>query len=179
MKQDGERGPTTIPNRTMGAPLRDASALREQLVEINAARCGEHSRRSSHQTPASSAPYATRSTAPTSPPRSLPQLAQKRPETRQRVRSDAIHVQQILELAKRPMSHPVQHDLLGWSGSGPSPRFVRRYADFGGEARTAIAAFAADVRDGTYPSLDESYPTPETVQDWLSRRSPRPEEKGA
>lgn len=50
----------------------------------------------------------------------------------------------------------VFHDLLGWT-EGPSPRFVRRYAEQGAEARDAIARFAADVREGRFPSAEESY----------------------
>jgi 3-methyl-2-oxobutanoate hydroxymethyltransferase len=50
----------------------------------------------------------------------------------------------------------VLHDLLGLS-IGPAPRFVRRYADLGRVAEQAIAAFAADVRGGTYPAEAETY----------------------
>ena len=72
----------------------------------------------------------------------------------------------------------VFHDLLGWSGTGPSPRFVRRYAKLGREVAGAIAAFAGDVRSGGYPSPDESYPTPEAVREWLHQRS-RPRKESA
>jgi 3-methyl-2-oxobutanoate hydroxymethyltransferase len=50
----------------------------------------------------------------------------------------------------------VFHDLLGL-GSGTPPRFVRRYAEVGRIATEAIAAFADDVRRGTFPSKAESY----------------------
>lgn len=50
----------------------------------------------------------------------------------------------------------VLHDLLGLS-FGPTPKFVRRYADLGTAAREAIAAFAGDVVAGNYPSPDETY----------------------
>jgi 3-methyl-2-oxobutanoate hydroxymethyltransferase len=50
----------------------------------------------------------------------------------------------------------VFHDLLGL-GSGPPPKFVRQYAEVGRIATEAIAAFADDVRSGTYPSDEESY----------------------
>lgn len=73
----------------------------------------------------------------------------------------------------------VFHDLLGWSGPGPSPRFVRRYAELGRDAISAISAFAADVRAGEYPSPDEWYPTPETVCSWLDERSRRPQKESA
>lgn len=64
----------------------------------------------------------------------------------------------------------VFHDLAGWSGPGPSPRFVRRYAEMGRVAEEAITAFAGDVRSGRYPDADETYPTPEPVRRWLRDR---------
>ena len=66
----------------------------------------------------------------------------------------------------------VFHDLVGWSGPGPSPRFVRRYAELGRVAEEAITSFAADVRAGRYPAADETYPTPEPVRRWLVARKP-------
>lgn len=58
----------------------------------------------------------------------------------------------------------VYHDLLGLTDGTP-PRFVRRYAELGASAREAIARYAADVREGRFPSAEESYgrPTPEPV----------------
>ncbi len=50
----------------------------------------------------------------------------------------------------------VFHDLLGLWG-GQSPRFVKRYADLGTSAEAAIAAFAAEVRAGTFPAASHSY----------------------
>ncbi|MGO8860726.1 MAG: 3-methyl-2-oxobutanoate hydroxymethyltransferase [Acidimicrobiales bacterium] len=50
----------------------------------------------------------------------------------------------------------VFHDLLGL-GSGAAPRFVRRYAEIGRISTEAIAAFADDVRRGTFPTEAESY----------------------
>jgi 3-methyl-2-oxobutanoate hydroxymethyltransferase len=50
----------------------------------------------------------------------------------------------------------VVHDLLGFS-EGPSPRFVRRYAELGRDAQEAVRRFAADVRQGTFPAAGESY----------------------
>jgi 3-methyl-2-oxobutanoate hydroxymethyltransferase len=50
-------------------------------------------------------------------------------------------------------------DLVGLSES-PLPRFVRRYAEVGATIRTALEAFAADVRAGRYPAAAECYPTP-------------------
>jgi 3-methyl-2-oxobutanoate hydroxymethyltransferase len=50
----------------------------------------------------------------------------------------------------------VFHDLLGLGAHTP-PKFVRQYADVGRISTEAIAAFAADVRAGTFPSDAESY----------------------
>jgi 3-methyl-2-oxobutanoate hydroxymethyltransferase len=50
----------------------------------------------------------------------------------------------------------VFHDLLGLGSTAP-PKFVRRYADVGRIATEAIAAFADDVRTGSFPSDAESY----------------------
>jgi 3-methyl-2-oxobutanoate hydroxymethyltransferase len=60
----------------------------------------------------------------------------------------------------------VFHDLLGL-GSGTPPKFVRRYAEVGRIATEAIAAFAADVRNGKFPSDAESYHAPEGLGDAL------------
>lgn len=53
----------------------------------------------------------------------------------------------------------VYHDLLGLE-ERIAPRFVRRYAQLGQNARQAIAAFAADVRGRRFPSPEESYGKP-------------------
>jgi 3-methyl-2-oxobutanoate hydroxymethyltransferase len=50
----------------------------------------------------------------------------------------------------------VFHDLLGLE-ERIAPRFVRRYAELGVLAREGIERFAADVRDGRFPSPEESY----------------------
>ncbi len=50
----------------------------------------------------------------------------------------------------------VFHDLLGLEDR-IRPKFVRRYADLGDQAVAALAAFAADVRQGRFPNDDESY----------------------
>ncbi len=59
----------------------------------------------------------------------------------------------------------VLHDLLGLEDR-LAPKFVRRYAELGGQARDAISAFAEDVRQGRYPTLDEAYddPTKERIR---------------
>jgi 3-methyl-2-oxobutanoate hydroxymethyltransferase len=55
----------------------------------------------------------------------------------------------------------VFHDLLGLE-ERLSPKFVRRYAELGSAARQALSAFAADVREGNFPSAEESYDDPTT-----------------
>jgi 3-methyl-2-oxobutanoate hydroxymethyltransferase len=49
----------------------------------------------------------------------------------------------------------VFHDLLGFNPS--TPKFVRRYAELGDLATTAVAAYAADVRSGAFPADAEAY----------------------
>lgn len=50
----------------------------------------------------------------------------------------------------------VYHDLLGLR-TGRDPKFVRRYADLRGSAVDAVAAFAGDVRSGSYPGPEHAY----------------------
>lgn len=50
----------------------------------------------------------------------------------------------------------VAHDLLG-ALPGPVPKFVRRYADIHASQVEAIRRWASDVRDGSFPSDEESY----------------------
>jgi len=50
----------------------------------------------------------------------------------------------------------VYHDLLGFE-ERIAPRFVRRYAELGLLAREGIERFAADVREGRFPSPEEGY----------------------
>jgi len=49
----------------------------------------------------------------------------------------------------------VLHDLLGVTAR--TAKFVRRYASLADEATAAVAAFAADVRSGSFPSDAEVY----------------------
>lgn len=60
----------------------------------------------------------------------------------------------------------VYHDLLGIE-ERTAPRFVRRYAELGTAARDGVAQFAADVRDGSYPSTDETYHLTDDVAEAL------------
>jgi 3-methyl-2-oxobutanoate hydroxymethyltransferase len=50
----------------------------------------------------------------------------------------------------------VFHDLLGFDEAF-RPRFVRRYAEARRTLTNALSNFAADVRGGEFPSLDESF----------------------
>ncbi|NLA34473.1 MAG: 3-methyl-2-oxobutanoate hydroxymethyltransferase [Actinobacteria bacterium] len=50
----------------------------------------------------------------------------------------------------------VMHDLLGVEDR-IAPKFVRRYADVKRVSVDAVAAYAADVRTGAFPSAEESY----------------------
>jgi len=53
----------------------------------------------------------------------------------------------------------VFHDLLGLEDR-LAPKFVRKYAELGQLAGEALRQFAVDVREGRYPTLDESYADP-------------------
>jgi 3-methyl-2-oxobutanoate hydroxymethyltransferase len=50
----------------------------------------------------------------------------------------------------------VWHDLLGLT-VGHVPQFVKRYADLGGAAKTALAAYVSDVRDRRFPAAEHTY----------------------
>lgn len=50
----------------------------------------------------------------------------------------------------------VWHDLLGLY-HGPSPRFVKRYADLATAIRTAVSEYAADVRERRFPEEVHTY----------------------
>ena len=50
----------------------------------------------------------------------------------------------------------VGHDLLGLENR-VLPRFTKRFAELGAAAAQGFAAFAAEVREGTFPDADHSY----------------------
>jgi 3-methyl-2-oxobutanoate hydroxymethyltransferase len=50
----------------------------------------------------------------------------------------------------------VWQDMAGLRG-GPTPRFVKRYADLRGVLRGAVDEFAAEVQAGVYPGPEHSY----------------------
>jgi 3-methyl-2-oxobutanoate hydroxymethyltransferase len=54
----------------------------------------------------------------------------------------------------------VWHDLLGIS-AGHVPRFVKQYAQIGAAIGTALRAYVADVRAGTFPATEHTYPMPD------------------
>jgi len=58
----------------------------------------------------------------------------------------------------------VFHDLLGLSNRTPA-KFVRQYVDLGAQITDAVARYARDVRENTFPSADETYATPPELLD--------------
>jgi 3-methyl-2-oxobutanoate hydroxymethyltransferase len=50
----------------------------------------------------------------------------------------------------------VMHDMLGIN-KGFSPRFLRRYANLYDEITRAVRSYIEDVKDGDFPSINESY----------------------
>jgi 3-methyl-2-oxobutanoate hydroxymethyltransferase len=54
----------------------------------------------------------------------------------------------------------VWHDLLGLLPNPPA-RFVKQYLDAGRLIRDAMAAYAADVREGRFPEEQHTYGMPE------------------
>jgi 3-methyl-2-oxobutanoate hydroxymethyltransferase len=65
----------------------------------------------------------------------------------------------------------VFHDALGFHG-GHYPKFVRRYADLFGAAAAALGRYCEDVRSGSFPGPEESYPMPEDVARALLEEPP-------
>ena len=51
----------------------------------------------------------------------------------------------------------VWHDLLGIN-EGRAPKFVKRFANVASEVRSGLQQFAAEVRGGTYPAEEHTYP---------------------
>jgi 3-methyl-2-oxobutanoate hydroxymethyltransferase len=50
----------------------------------------------------------------------------------------------------------VWQDLVGMT-SGPAPKFVKRYADVHGVMLDAVTRWGSDVREGAFPSAEQSY----------------------
>lgn len=71
----------------------------------------------------------------------------------------------------------VFHDMLGLS-FGKQARFVRPYANLHQTITDAVTRFADDVRNGTYPSEDESYGLPAEAADELHITAPEKSKSG-
>jgi 3-methyl-2-oxobutanoate hydroxymethyltransferase len=54
----------------------------------------------------------------------------------------------------------VWHDLLGMY-AGPTPRFVKRYAELADEIRGSLEVYVSDVRDGSFPEERHTYSIPD------------------
>jgi len=80
------------------------------------------------------------------------------PDAVARVVTDAVPVPTIGIGAGRHCDGQVLvlHDLVGLH-DGHAPKFVRRYASLADDATLAVARFADDVRDGSFPSSAETY----------------------
>ena len=65
----------------------------------------------------------------------------------------------------------VYHDLLGMQ-DWLRPKFVRRYAEFHTEAVAAVSRFVGDVRQGTFPSSEETYHVATTSPTHCAARGP-------
>ncbi len=65
----------------------------------------------------------------------------------------------------------VLHDLLGLV-EGRRPKFVRTYVDGFDQLQSALSRWAADVREGAFPSADESYRLPESVGSAIANWTP-------
>lgn len=66
----------------------------------------------------------------------------------------------------------VLHDMLGLS-FGKLARFVRPYANLHEVMTDAVTRYADDVRNGTYPSADESYALPAEAAEELKIEKPK------
>jgi 3-methyl-2-oxobutanoate hydroxymethyltransferase len=62
----------------------------------------------------------------------------------------------------------VWHDLLGLS-EGPTPRFVKTYANLASTIRSAIETYASEVRGGAYPSAEHTYGMPDAEREQLEK----------
>jgi 3-methyl-2-oxobutanoate hydroxymethyltransferase len=51
----------------------------------------------------------------------------------------------------------VWHDLLGLGPDGPTPRFVKRFAEAGRVMEEGVAAYAAEARERRYPGPEHTY----------------------
>ncbi len=63
----------------------------------------------------------------------------------------------------------VFHDIVGFT-TGKRPKFVRTFANLQEAANQAVSAYAAAVREGDFPTLDESYSLPPEVARVLAEK---------
>lgn len=61
----------------------------------------------------------------------------------------------------------VYQDLLGMSG-GFVPKFVKRFADIGGEMQNAFRAYDSEVKSGLFPTAEQTYAKSDCSDDFLS-----------
>ncbi len=90
------------------------------------------------------------------------------PDAVARVVTDAVEVPTIGIGAGRHVDGQVLvlHDLLGLEDR-VAPKFVRRYASLKGDATSAVAAFAGDVRARRFPAAGETYHLADDVAEAL------------
>jgi 3-methyl-2-oxobutanoate hydroxymethyltransferase len=69
----------------------------------------------------------------------------------------------------------VSHDLLGSFVGDVSPRFVKRYAEVGATMEAAFQAYAADVRAGRFPGVEQCYPIEAAAEAELQQLRPLPQ----
>jgi 3-methyl-2-oxobutanoate hydroxymethyltransferase len=67
----------------------------------------------------------------------------------------------------------VLHDVLGLYGDF-KPKFAKRYADIGAQVETALRAFDAEVRAGTFPDAEHSFTMKEAELDALRQDLAKP-----
>ena len=72
----------------------------------------------------------------------------------------------------------VMHDLLGLE-ERITPKFVRRYAQLGADAVSAVSQFADDVRAGRFPSSEETYHAADSVSEDLNLYNAPSDDKDA
>lgn len=62
----------------------------------------------------------------------------------------------------------VTHDVLGLFEKF-TPKFCKKYAEFGAEMRSAFEAYVKDVKDGSFPAEEHSFPADPAVVEALAK----------